>query len=46
MKYWVLKQQVRGGLKDYTNISQITKIGFFGNIEINQEYDMVAFQHL
>ena len=44
MKYWVLKTQVRRGLKDYTDISQITRVGYFGNI--NQEYDVVAFQHL
>ena len=46
MKYWVLKPQVQGGLKDYTDISQITRIGYFENVEINQEYDVVAFQHL
>ena len=46
MKYWVLKPQVQGGLKDYTDISQIIRIGYFGNIDINQEYDVVAFQHL
>ena len=46
MKYWVLKAQVRGGLKGYTDISQITRIGYFGNVQINQEYDVVAFHHL
>ena len=46
MKYWVLNPQVRGGLKDYTDISQITRIGYPGNVEIKQKYDVVAFQHL
>ena len=46
MKYCVLKPQVQRELKDYTDISQITRVGYFGNIEINQEYDVFAFQHL
>ena len=45
-KYWVSKPQVRRGLKGYTDISQTTRVGYFGNVAINQEDNVVAFQHL
>ena len=45
-KYWVSKTQVRRGLMGYIDISQNTRVGYFGNVEINQEYNVVAFQHL